>query len=109
MDRLAQYGSTGRSIAFEQLDEYADVLVSVPYERSLPVLFYKMGDDNLRILRLSDLDESFVQMEKQGYECEIRLPEQILGSPQNPGDFREVRKHIDAWLMTDEVAGATPD
>jgi hypothetical protein len=91
LDRLAEYGASGQQLALDSLDERTRLALSERYELCLPMKFYQMADPNLRILRVRDLDESFRHMRRQGFECEILLPDQIPGSPNNPTGFEATR------------------
>lgn len=102
LNRLAKYGSTGRKIALNRLDDVTQRLVMIPYERSLPFGFYNMADGNLGILRVADLDEQFPVMQREGFECVLLLPDDIQGSATNPTDFKGLMVSLASWLTGSE-------
>ena len=104
--RIDAYGTIGKtigkSITGTEIDNKDRALLQMKFDHRQPPLLYRIGDQNLKILRREHLQTRFIHMEEEGFECRIKLPDPIQGSPENPKGFESLKLIVEQWLPSSD-------
>ena len=88
---VASYGSGGDSVGYHHIDARGGAAYQQRYQLTYMPRMYDMSDDEVRIIRSSDLTGSFVSQKHLSYQ--IDLPDRI--SDENPtSDWRRLLRSL---------------